>query len=676
MDVTGIQPTQVVILDDEKAKLEINDKEVDPTNGVGNQGNVLSEMREEHAESTPSFDDYGKTITKEEYTFPVLEASGLELELNEELENSVGSDQEAICLNTSVQVSSAFQSYGVTPENSLPVLDSSLLSTPESMSQGKFSTETPPIFVEAVKLLEEAIEANNAGPGYGDQIEVGEKQEGYDAMVQEMIVEDAVQVAEDEDQQIKFGDDQQTFKNHDEENFGSQLLAEAFEVKKEGEAIDVACDHIKVGEDKPEIQLIGEELEEVMTTEVTKEENGVEITCVDQVIVEHTEEVKLIGKEQEKEDDHAESNVEKCEGSSTEARPDQVVEEDKELVQMTEDQETLINCDEEEVRSDNLIMPPLSTEAIELMKDQITVEDEAEVKLIEEDEEECNVEVHGDIIAKKCEDESTKIAHADEVLESLENGKKDDCSDSLITEQVSSEPMVDGSLLLDSEKTPPSIEADNVDEVNEVASVDQVIIEDNLPIQLIEEATKFVEVVEKIQVEKTPQMELSDEEDDDGEDNDEDENSEEKGEESAEGTGDSSMESNSDAAWPAESIQEVSPEFNEMKTNNRTKEGEKPDLFSCKENDDDVNGSDHSIHEDDEKVEVTQRYVRELANQSKQRSIEPWKVKAWTWSMLATLWCLCHWYIGSPFVKVSLITVVISIAIFFGFPSHVPAKQK
>ncbi|KAL7172091.1 hypothetical protein ACSBR2_031729 [Camellia fascicularis] len=62
-------------------------------------------------------------------------------------------------------------------------------------------------------------------------------------------------------------------------------------------------------------------------------------------------------------------------------------------------------------------------------------------------------------------------------------------------------------------------------------------------------------------------------EDDDEMDVNEDEDEEEiveKGEESSDGTGDSSMESNAEAIWPAESIQELSLEFKELKIINKT----------------------------------------------------------------------------------------------------------
>ncbi|GMP87589.1 hypothetical protein CsSME_00039903 [Camellia sinensis var. sinensis] len=79
---------------------------------------------------------------------------------------------------------------------------------------------------------------------------------------------------------------------------------------------------------------------------------------------------------------------------------------------------------------------------------------------------------------------------------------------------------------------------------------------------------------DELQVTVLSEDEDEDEDEDDDEmDVDEDEDEEEiveKGEESSDGTGDSSMESNAEAIWPAESIQELSLEFKELKIFSKT----------------------------------------------------------------------------------------------------------
>ncbi|KAL6978356.1 hypothetical protein U1Q18_020025 [Sarracenia purpurea var. burkii] len=112
--------------------------------------------------------------------------------------------------------------------------------------------------------------------------------------------------------------------------------------------------------------------------------------------------------------------------------------------------------------------------------------------------------------------------------------------------------------------------------------------EDDSQIQLIEEGggvddgenakEKGNEEAEKIEddpMEILSEEEYSYENDVDGdEDEDEDDGSVEKGEESSEGTENTSMESIAEAIWPAESIEELSMESNELKIGNHKMEEE------------------------------------------------------------------------------------------------------
>ncbi|PSR94741.1 FK506-binding nuclear protein [Actinidia chinensis var. chinensis] len=89
--------------------------------------------------------------------------------------------------------------------------------------------------------------------------------------------------------------------------------------------------------------------------------------------------------------------------------------------------------------------------------------------------------------------------------------------------------------------------------------------EDNPQVQLIEDREE--EEIETI--EDDPRAILSEEEDDEDED---EEGITERGGESSEGTGDSSIESNAEAIWPAESIEELSEEIKEFTINAQKQE--------------------------------------------------------------------------------------------------------
>lgn len=116
----------------------------------------------------------------------------------------------------------------------------------------------------------------------------------------------------------------------------------------------------------------------------------------------------------------------------------------------------------------------------------------------------------------------------------------------------------------------------------------QIEAKDKAEIQLIEEKKGYDhgendEVVETIQ--DNPPLRFSDEEEEEVEDSDENdeyadyEEMAEKGEESSEETGDSSMESNAEAIWTLESIEELSQQLKEESKTNIQKLEEKIDEY-------------------------------------------------------------------------------------------------
>ncbi|KAJ9543185.1 hypothetical protein OSB04_022892 [Centaurea solstitialis] len=46
---------------------------------------------------------------------------------------------------------------------------------------------------------------------------------------------------------------------------------------------------------------------------------------------------------------------------------------------------------------------------------------------------------------------------------------------------------------------------------------------------------------------------------------------------------------------------------------------------------------------------------------------QPWNLKLWTWSLLASIWCICHCYSELPFPELSLVGSLLFVFILFGY---------
>ncbi|KAI3668297.1 hypothetical protein L6452_43374 [Arctium lappa] len=63
-------------------------------------------------------------------------------------------------------------------------------------------------------------------------------------------------------------------------------------------------------------------------------------------------------------------------------------------------------------------------------------------------------------------------------------------------------------------------------------------------------------------------------------------------------------------------------------------------------------------------------YRERFAKQAAAAASEPWNLKLWTWSLLASIWCICHCYSQLPFPEVSLVGSLLFIFILLGYRKH------
>ncbi|GFS35633.1 DNAse I-like superfamily protein [Actinidia rufa] len=156
--------------------------------------------------------------------------------------------------------------------------------------------------------------------------------------------------------------------------------------------------------------------------------------------------------------------------------------------------------------------------------------------------------------------------------------------------------------------------------------------EDNPQVQLIEEREE--EEIET--VEDNPQAILSEDEDDD--DDDEDEGGiTERGEESSEGTGDSSIESNAEAIWPAESIEELSEEIKEFTINAQKQEKIYEYRTDATEENGDVYANGHHNNEDTGKSVTSSSKFRTIKEFLMGINKSTANLGIWIWSALVVV---------------------------------------
>nr|XP_027118105.1 uncharacterized protein LOC113735276 [Coffea arabica] len=227
--------------------------------------------------------------------------------------------------------------------------------------------------------------------------------------------------------------------------------------------------------------------------------------------------------------------------------------------------------------------------------------------------------------------------------------------------------------------------------VNEPASDDRVIESENSPMQLVEiqknlngDNEKQLEEVEgRSQVNYAVNVTIEEhnqtrpEEDslhDEGDDDADEANMTDKVEDSSEGTGDSSVESNAEPIWPMDSLEEVCAEVKELKINGKKEEQDMEEnqnvrtqqVPTCPQNIDNDGIIDKSIRNGNDcksnsKLNFLERVMLELAEQTHQPTTYSQKLRILIPTILALSWSLCFWQLGPPFLKISLIVVLIKI---------------
>lgn len=425
----------------------------------------------------------------------------------------------------------------------------------------------------------------------------------------------------------------------------------------------------------------------------------------------------------------AESNQVMCRDEEFEAAyGDHIVIEDTPHLQLNEEQESPTTGDQEVICSDSVIPGintcevkqqdcliaafdgptafenastnkerPLSSKSDQVMGrdeefeaangDQISIHANSQMQATEELKEEEN----GDVVVEKCvvvleAPHSAQIAVEDDDHKVLVNGDQEispfekstlessplENTTVNVQEFCSTEPE---NVKQDDDYTEEAIEVMKEDEAIESACADQIAVEDNPPMQLIEEEPKEdndgrytavvgAEAVETVVADMAednhPQMqygegggqdeddkeekEIADaddeEESNDADDEEEeigdtdDENTSKKAEESSEGTGDSSMDSNAEAIWPAESMQEFSLKFKESKINNQNS-AEKSEESKRVETEEHSynNGGENGYKINEDKIKLTLPYKTEVATQNDQ-IVDSWKLKFFMFSIL------------------------------------------
>lgn len=147
----------------------------------------------------------------------------------------------------------------------------------------------------------------------------------------------------------------------------------------------------------------------------------------------------------------------------------------------------------------------------------------------------------------------------------------------------------------------------------------------------------------------------------------------EKVEESSEGTGDSSMESNTEPIWPAESLEEVSMEHRELKIYEQKEEEQTEEDQTVKtqapiylekiDNDDGITNNSIQKRNDQKgnsKLTFLKKAMLELEEQTHQPTYSR-KLRILIPTLSVLSWAFCLWHFGPPFLKISLIIILIQV---------------
>ncbi|XP_057508365.1 uncharacterized protein LOC130791236 isoform X2 [Actinidia eriantha] len=302
------------------------------------------------------------------------------------------------------------------------------------------------------------------------------------------------------------------------------------------------------------------------------------------------------------------------------------------------------------IQFDQLVVK-VEMEEIEVMKDEaaIVVPDASEIEedkspqmeLIEEE--------------KETDDGGDSTEKEDKEVEAIEDDPQMVLSEEEDNPQVQ---LIEGGEFDDGENIrEKKVEVDSVQVTEEE--------EDNPQVQLIEEREE--EEIET--VEDNPQAILSEDEDEDDEDEDEG-GITERGEESSEGTGDSSIESNAEAIWPAESIEELSEEIKEFTINAQKQEKIYDYRTDATEENGDVYANGHHNNEDTGKSVTSSSKFRTIKEFLMGINKSTANLGIWIWSALVvvTLLLVVAPLLLSPANIVKLCLIIFLVAILCHWP--------
>nr|XP_043610619.1 cilia- and flagella-associated protein 251-like [Erigeron canadensis] len=85
------------------------------------------------------------------------------------------------------------------------------------------------------------------------------------------------------------------------------------------------------------------------------------------------------------------------------------------------------------------------------------------------------------------------------------------------------------------------------------------------------------------------------------------------------------------------------------------------------QNDSDLN---NSVKEDEDSKSASMSVIELAKGRKEALASEPWNLKLLTWSLLVSIWCLCHWYTRLPFPELSLVCSLLFILILLGYRNH------
>lgn len=92
---------------------------------------------------------------------------------------------------------------------------------------------------------------------------------------------------------------------------------------------------------------------------------------------------------------------------------------------------------------------------------------------------------------------------------------------------------------------------------------------------------------------------------------------------------------------------------------------------NSEENMEQNNSDQNGIIKEDKSSKSALKFLIELAKGKKQAlASELWNLKLMTWSLLVSIWCLCHWYSELPFPELSLVGSLLFVLILLGYTNR------